>query len=220
MFQRVQLFGQENAEQLRQSNTGRQLLDNLNRIVADFTLNMGLQVDGEQRSAFESKARARLALREDLLAIARTARSLVRENPDLGDKFRLRGSLADPDLVAHARAFIQYAEPWRSQFVAYALPENFLEDLASDIANFESATEMKSTAIGNRSAAFRSLAQLGNQGRDVVASLDVVVRNIFRGDRLILAAWERATTLDKIPGRGPANGSRNRKKQKEKSAAG
>lgn len=204
MFLRVRRFGVENADRFPQTTAGEQFFADLDRIIAEFTANTARQVDGEQRSAFASKARTRTALRTDLNAVARTARSLERDIPELRGKFRVPGGLSDPDLLALARAFAEYAAPWRDRFVAHALPENFLEDLLADIANFEAATERKSAATGIRSTAVRTIDELAGQGADLVSRLDAVVRNTFRGNNGKLVEWKRARTLDKITGRGPA----------------
>lgn len=219
MFLRVRRFGVENADRFPQTTAGGQFFADLDRIIVDFTANTSRQVDGDQRSAFAGKARTRTALRADINAVAYTAKSLERDIPDLRGKFRISGGLSDPDLLALARAFAEYAAPWRDRFIAHALPENFLEDLLADIANFEAAVERKSAATGNRSAAVRTLDELAGRGAGIVTRLDAIVRNTFRGNEGKLAEWKRARTLDKITGRGAVTEAKTQKAQAAQAAA-
>jgi hypothetical protein len=219
MFLRVRRFGVENADRFPASTSGGQFLAELDHIIADFAGGMAGQIAGAQRSASDTKARTRQALRTDLDVIARTARSLEPDIPELRGKFPRSNSLSDMDLIALARAYAGYATPWRDQFVAHALPENFLEDLLADIANFEAAVERKSAATGNRSAAVRTLDELAGRGAGIVTRLDAIVRNTFRGNEGKLAEWKRARTLDKITGRGAVTEAKTQKAQAAQAAA-
>ena len=195
MLQRFRRFGVENASALPGHTPAGTYFSELDRIIGDFKALMAEQVDGEKRAAAGTKTRARKALREDIEAINRTARALAAEIPELNGKFRVRNPLPDPDLLALARAFGNYAAPWRDQFVTQGLPENFLDDLAADIAVFEAAREQKAVAYHLRASAARTLDELSDKGGKIVSRLDVVIRNVFRGDTRKLADWKRAKTM-------------------------
>lgn len=101
-----------------------------------------------------------------------------------------------------------YAAPWRERFVRQGLPVNFLEDLAADLAAFESAGEWKATADSRRAAAGRTLEELAEQGVKTVAKIDSIVRNVFRKDERKLAEWKRAKTVVTGTTPVPANASK------------
>ncbi len=203
MLLRVRRFGLEHASLFPEHTTAGTLFADLDRLINEFTAATAGHVDGEKRSAAGAKARARRALREDVDAISQTARALSDEIPDLDGKFKVRNPLSDSDLSALARAFGMYAAPWRERFIRQGLPENFLDDLATDLAAFESAGEWKATADNRRASAGRTLEQLAEQGVKTVAKIDSIVRNVFRRDDRKLAEWKRAKTV--VTGTVPAN---------------
>lgn len=195
MLLRVRRFGVENVSLFPERTPAGTLFSDLDRVINEFTAATAGHVDGEKRSAAGAKSRARRALREDVDAISQTARALTDDIPDLDGKFKVRNPLSDSDLAALARAFGLYAAPWRERFVRQGLPENFLDDLAADLAAFESAGEWKATADNRRAAAGRTLEQLAEQGVKTVAKIDSIVRNVFRKDDRKLAEWRRTRTV-------------------------
>jgi hypothetical protein len=206
MLVRVRRFGVENAPLFPERTPAGMLFADLDRVINEFTATTTGHVDGEKRSAAGAKSRARRALREDVDAICQTARVLSDEIPVLDGKFKFRKPLSDSNLAVLARAFGAYAAPWRERFVRQGLPENFLEDLAADLAAFESADEWKATAASQRAAAGRTLERLADQGVKTVAKIDSVVRNVFRKDQWKLAEWKRAKTVVTSPTQPTAAG--------------
>jgi hypothetical protein len=110
----------------------------------------------------------------------------------------------DPDLLALARAFGENAGPWGERFVTQGLPENFLEDLAADIAAFKGAGERKALADNRRAAAGKTLDELTERGVKTVSRLDAIVRNVFGKNDRKLGEWKRARTVTPSPTQAPA----------------
>ena len=142
-------------------------------------------------------ASAREALLEDLRLIARCARAMARRVPAIDDKFRLPKRMSDHALAAMARTFAADADPFSAEFVRYEMPANFLEDLKADIAAFEQASQNR-TALGmNATASADAIDDAIATGLDAVRDLDAVVRVKYRDDAATLAAWTRASHVER-----------------------
>src|ERR1041385_1128241 len=87
---------------------------------------------GQARQHTLGRKEARTELRLDLEAINRAARIIGLEN-----EFQLPPEGNDKELLNAARAFARNALPLKAQFIEHEMPEDFLEDLAADIAAFE-----------------------------------------------------------------------------------
>lgn len=204
MFLRVQRFGVENATEFPETSTGGELFTDLDQLIAEMSAAVANQDKGEGRAATISKNTARQALLDDLKAIARTARSLENTIPELRGKFKIETNPSNQNLLAAARAFASYAAPHREKFAKFDLPENFLDDLAADIAAFDHATSHSLGALNNRTTATRTLKDVIVRAVSTVRDLDTVINNRFRKNPLKLEQWNRAKTVQRGTGRGAA----------------
>ena len=146
-----------------------------------------------------TKATARAALREDLEAIARTARVMALDTPGLEDRFRLPRNNNDQMLLSAARAFAADALPLKAQFIQHELPANFLEDLNADIADFEQAISNQGINTESQVAATEAIDSAIERGLTTVRKLHAVVRNKFADDAATLAAWLSASHVERPP---------------------
>lgn len=152
-----------------------------------------------QRTATRSDARA--ALREDLEAIARTARAMAADVPGLDDKFRLPRGNNDQQLLNAGRAFAADALHLKAQFLAHELRADFLEDLAADIEAMEAAMSDQSGGLGNRIAAGAAIGDAIDRGVEVVRKLDAIVKNKYANSPAVLAEWTSASHTERAPRR-------------------
>jgi hypothetical protein len=83
--------------------------------------------------------KTREALRGELEALARTARAMEAGTPGLEDKFVLPDKPGDQELLTAGRLFARDAEPFKAQFIAHAMPQTFLADLARLVEEFDAA---------------------------------------------------------------------------------
>lgn len=200
MFSRVNEFGAAHGEAFAARSLGKELLGEVAAVVAELGEHAATQVSGgsSAKQGTASKAAARAALREDLEAINHTARAMgVGAKAGVGaagvgEKFRLPRGNSDQTLLATARSFATDAEPLKAEFIRYEMPADFLEDLAADIASFESATSGQNSGLENQVSATAAIDEAIERGMKAVRQLDSVMRNKFRGDAPTLAAWERA----------------------------
>ena len=150
------------------------------------------QGHGTAREGGGSRTVAREAVRDDLIAIKRTARILGLDTPGLDGKFQLPRRIGEQGLLTTARAFADDAAPLKDKFIAHGLPADFLEDLEADAAELEAAISEHDSGRGAHVAARAQIEATLEQLVDAVRRLDVVVTNTLRGDAGELAHWHTA----------------------------
>jgi hypothetical protein len=204
MFVRVRGFCETHLHLFLPTSMFAQLFAQLNQVIAEVTAHATAQAAGKNASAqgTSRRAAAREALLEDLETISQTARAMAFRRPEISEKFRLpRGKINDQILLSTARSFGANASPVKDDFISFELPSNFLEDLQADINNFEQAVAEQNQAKETSVAANAALDPVIERGLDIVRQLDAIVRNKFRDDPAILAAWASASHVERSPRR-------------------
>ena len=135
-----------------------------------------------------SKAAAKAELVRDLQAINRTARPMSRIYPGLMDKLRVPYNTSDQGLLAAARACATNAEPLKAEFIKRGMPEDFLEDLQADIAQFEAAIAHMAQSRDAHVEATAAIDELIERGMNAVNELEPIMRNTLTNDQPKLAA--------------------------------
>jgi hypothetical protein len=105
--------------------------------------------------------------------------------------------LNDQQLVETAQAFAADSVAYKDSFIRYEMPADFLEDLASDIADFTAATQSQNSGMENQVSASAAADEAREQGMNAVRRLDAIVRNKYHNDAATLAAWERARHVER-----------------------
>jgi hypothetical protein len=203
MFERVRDFGAANAAAFPDGSKGKELFDELDSVLAQLNDHAEAQVSTQGAAAGGSVSRkaARERLRDQLEAVARTARAMSFETPELAARFRLPRGNNDQSLLDTARSFRANATPLKAEFVSHEMPADFLEELAAAVADFESAVTEQNTSRVARSAATAAVEEATARGSALVRQLDAVVRNKLRDDAARLAAWEAASRTERAPRR-------------------
>ena len=201
MFLRVRDFLGMHTAAFPPASMGGQLFVALAGIVEELDTHATAQMSSQSatRQSTTTKATARAALREDLEAIARTARVMALDTPGLEDRFRLPRGSNDQTLLSVARAFAADALPLKAQFIQHEMPANFLEDLAADIADFEQAISNQGLSTDAQVAATEAIDSAIERGLTTVRKLHAVVRNKFANDAATLAAWLSASHVERPP---------------------
>lgn len=205
MLARVRDFGAANAATFPGGSKGKELFDELGAVLAELDGHAEAKVSTQGVAAGGSTTRkdARERLRDQLEAIARTARAMSFETPELAARFRLPRGNNDQSLVGAARSFHTTASPLKAEFIRHELPADFLEELARAVADFESAVTEQNTGRVARSAAVAALEDATARGSALARQLDALVRNKFRDDAARLAAWDAASRTERAPRKTP-----------------
>lgn len=209
MFVRAQQFLAGRASDFAAGSLGQQLATQLAGVITELDGHAAAEASGGStaRQGTVTRAEARAALREDLEAINRTARTMDDE-PGFDEKFRLPQRNNDQQLLSAARAFATDALPFKAQFIAHELPADFLEDLDADITALEAAIGDQSGGIGSRVAASAAIDDAMERGGDITRKLDAIIKNKYGNNRATLAEWTSASHTERAPRRArqPGNG--------------
>lgn len=207
MFIRVRAFGEKQAADFPAESAGALGFTTVNEVISRLAELHDDQTGkkGTRQEQVTTKSSARRAIRDDLRAINRTALSLAIEQVGLDKKFRLPRSGGDQALLSAARNFITEARPLRSEFVRHDLPADFIEDLEADIAMFERINAgQASTTIGSVQVT-RQIDEAFKHGMEAIKRLDAIVRNKYRGNPALIAAWETAIHVERSAGKAVAS---------------
>jgi hypothetical protein len=199
---RMNGFFVQRASDFAEGSIARQMIDDLAAAVMDLegaAADQQVSVSQVQQHT-TNRGDARRALREDLEAINRVARLLVRE-----DLFPLPPTNNDELLINAARAFYSNAFPLKAQFIAHEMPANFLEDLSADISAFAAAIAAQGDAIGDRVAARSLVSDQIDRGMELRSGLDIIVKTKYANDPQALAEWASASHIERAPRRSKAN---------------
>jgi hypothetical protein len=206
MFLRVREFGAGRAAEFPPSTFAGELFNVINSVVGELAAHATAQSSGmgAAQESTASKAAARDELRRDLEAMSRTARVMAFAAPGLESKFRMPRSFSDQALLATARAFAADAQTLKTDFTRRGLPEDFLEDLAGDIEEFEQAVARTMQRRGTHVAATAAIDAAIERGVNAARELDVIMRNKFAAAPPALAEWLSASHTQRTPRREPA----------------
>lgn len=155
------------------------------------------------RSQSSAKLAALNALRGDLVAIANTAEIIEKRNPNFKNSFKLPDRRRKEELASAARQFIKDAEAVKSEFIAFEMPEDFLQQLQSRIDGYEAAKSGTARAPqgGKREVSTDALGNLLSRGAGITQAIDVMVKNKYRGQNPVLNEWNEAAKLEFTPRR-------------------
>jgi hypothetical protein len=154
----------------------------------------------DHQEATEQKRVAINSLLQQLKAISQTARSINEQFPGIADQFRMPRD-SDRSILNRARAYINDAAPFASEFIKRDLPATFIADLQAAIDLVEAAETHKSDALARQTAATAGLRTTLKRLRLIVHELDAIMRNLYRQDPGSLAAWQTASHVQRAPQR-------------------
>jgi hypothetical protein len=154
---------------------------------------------GQSEGGVDLRAIKAHELREYLKNVGRTAHALEKDHPGLSPTFRLPRSPSYPALKAKAQAVIEVATPLEAEFVDAGLPATFLTELQALLTAFENGTSQKHEGGITQVEGTAALKAKANLGVKAATRLDAYVRNHFRNNPEVLAAWKHARRIEKAP---------------------
>jgi hypothetical protein len=178
-------------------------LSNLNTLQVTSATNAGTR----QRGA-AVRVDVRESLRAQVNAVGDTAEVIAPEHPELKGRFRYpRKDRSDRTLLATARSFAAEAPQFKSLFVEYELPADFIESMTADADALEEQMALQKEGVGARVTTNASIEQTVERVDDLVDQLSVIVRNKYRNDPAKLAAWESAGRMERAARSKRSNGA-------------
>ncbi|MDX6384019.1 MAG: hypothetical protein QOK48_1592 [Blastocatellia bacterium] len=206
MFVRVRNFCTAHATGFAANSLASQLIAALIALITTLDGLIAEQVSGQgaAREGSSTRGAARAALRDNMEAISRTARTLALTIPGLDEKFRVPQASNDQKMIAAARGFARDAAPHSAQFIAHELPADFIGELNEDIAALQAAIDQHTDAVGDHVGARAAIDRAIDEASKIVRQLDTIIRNKFRDDPTVLAEWASASHTERDPKRKPA----------------
>lgn len=201
MLLRVGDYGVEEASFFPATTLGGELFSKISAAVIDLGKHIAKQVSGSTsaQQGTSSKAAARSALRKALERIRRTARSMSATMPGIDTKFRIPGKATDQELLAVAQACATDATPLKNEFIRFAMPPDFLDDLNELIEDFRRALSVQQTGKVHQVSATAAIEDTLDEALSAERQLDAIVRNTFHDDPARLAAWLSASHVERTP---------------------
>jgi hypothetical protein len=201
MLINVRDFCASYSKELAPGTRGGEVAAALNAATDQITQHMASEISGHaaRREGTTTKAMARAALRDDLMAIARTARAMAVTLPNIAERFVVPGRVGDQVLLAVARSFAENAKPLEAEFLARHMAKDFLADLAQDIAALEQASRHQENGAQTHMVARRGIEDEMDAAFDALEELDAIVPNQFANDSEALTRWDAARRVDKSP---------------------
>ena len=200
---RVHDFATAEAAFFPPASIGGQLFAEIGSALTELDTHMSAQVGGDNtaREGTEQKALAREELLDLMTMIRRTTRSMDHDHPGLHAKFRIPPDLSATELLGVAEHLATEAIRLKTNFIAYGLPETFLEDLNEQIAEMRDALADQTAGTRARVTATAGIRETIDGAFINLRRVDPIVRNVFRDDPAKLAAWASARHLERAPSR-------------------
>ncbi|MBX7221921.1 MAG: hypothetical protein K1Y36_18355 [Blastocatellia bacterium] len=185
------------AHNITSNTAGRDLYQKLSTLLNDVSSLKLTQTKGRLLSN-ESATRKEVlceVLRQDLTAIARTARTLGLP----AGRFNLPEHKSDRALVDCARSFYTEAQPLFCSFVKSGLKQDFLDILATHLIEFEAVLGQQRFGKTTRVVATAGIFYSMDRSREILNRLDDLVHNMFAGNPAVLASWLKTKGTESFP---------------------
>jgi hypothetical protein len=203
MLRSVRLHGQPRAAAFPVNSRGHELYAAVNTSIGNierFSADQAMHAHGFREKSAQKNV-AEESLRDLMVSMNRTARSMSRSMPGMEEKFRLPSNRDGQTWLATAHAFATDAEPFADEFVRRGMAPEVIDDLKARILAVESAIDAQTRAEAGRVTATAALAEAVQEGLAAVRELDTTMRNTYAGNEAELAAWESASHVERAPRR-------------------
>ncbi|MEQ1757302.1 MAG: hypothetical protein ABL986_03215 [Vicinamibacterales bacterium] len=186
---RIRAFGDTYRDLFPPDSVGGQEFDNVRKAVRELDEQAATPAS-TSRSAGAWRL-ARKPLVEQLKRIRQSARAIAEDTPGFADPFEIPNPRTDQRLLATARVFVREAEQTKSRFVAFRMPDTFIDSLKEATVAFEQAISGVKAERDAQTAARVGVEAALSSGLTAVRKLDAIVANTLRDDPKALAIWEQ-----------------------------
>jgi len=176
----------------------RQLFEQLKAGITKLETQSAKQASGtaDARQGTRTVGEARLALRESLTAINRAARVM-----GVDDKFPLPPQSNDRNLIQAGRAAALNAVPFKTEFTAHEMPENFITELTADVDDLEEAIAARDGSVDDHISARAGIDDTCDELLETVNNLSALMKNKYADNPEVLAEWLAASHIERAPRR-------------------
>jgi hypothetical protein len=150
--------------------------------------------NGDARTSSKRRTQARIELKEQLYAVARTAKALGLK------QFWLPRDKTDRTLIDMAEIFALRAQAVKQEFIEAYLPLDFIERLTDAARNLEQVIDDQVFEDAERMQATSAIDLARTEALDALRQLDPMMSNMLRANPATLAAWRGARHIERKPG--------------------
>ena len=171
-----------------------QLLETIRAAIEALSGHASSQVSGmgAVRASSITRSEARSALRSQVDAISRTARSLKLA------EFWLPRYRGDVSYLEVGKVFLKNAQPFKQLFIDGHLPADFLEKLDIAIRDLERAIAEQTACNAARTSATRAIEHTRTEAVSALQRLDPIMENRLRDDPATLAVWQSCRRVERV----------------------
>lgn len=198
MFQRLHVFAANHTE-IPATTVWPQLVTGVDSVIANLAAQVADEESGRGAAltGTASRENAREDLRDLVEAIVRTARAIGEGKPGFDEAYRMPRQGSDRELVDLALGIAQIAAPNKADFIAHAMPADFLEDLDEAIAALQKTMTDQSKGKAAVKSSGVSIDDTVARGMVYRRQMNAVVRNFYRDNPAVLAQWETAYHIER-----------------------
>ena len=135
------------------------------------------------------------AVHDDLVSLSQISLAVEEDHPALRDLFRIPTQQRQLNWIDLADAVPAKLTPHLALFQEYGLEDDFLSDLATDVADYKAAFGGRSGQRQSRSGDTRDIEVKVVEGKKLVKKLDVYAGRRFKSDASLMGRWMEASTL-------------------------
>ena len=135
------------------------------------------------------------AVHADLVSLSQISQAVEDDNPALRDLFRLPAVNRQQNWIDMADAVPEKLTPHLALFQDYGLEQDFLPDLAADVAAYKAAFGGRSGQRQSRSGDTHDIEAKIVEGKRLVKKLEVFAGRRFASDPALMGRWMEASTL-------------------------
>jgi hypothetical protein len=195
MLTRVVDFGAKHVGLFPDTTIAGEILGELGTSVQKLAAHSVLQEAGNTsvRTSSILQKDARRKLKKQMRAISATARALEMKG------FWMPTRQSESAFVNKGHEFAEAAEPLKAAFINHGLQPTFVEDLKEALAELEGSINGRTSGKAVRSGAIREFDQILDEALRLLHRFEVLVRNSMAHNERVMAAWDIASHVEKIP---------------------
>lgn len=171
----------------------------INASITEMQNHAATQTSGAGGRAVQQKSVVAAAIRRKLTNMSRTARALNFEDEGFRRLFKVPDSNSGQKILAAAREFASEAAKHKADFMRLGMPAGFVEDLNTDINDYEQATSAKAGAKGAGVGATAGIDEAVETGLQAAQIADSIMHNVYQDNPVKLAEWTRARHVRRSP---------------------
>lgn len=159
---------------------------------------------GQSGGATGAKTQLLRKMESDVRALRRTFDRIKTRDASITFDLDLPADRKEQTLVDTATAYLGAITPLKAKFIARGKSADFLDDLQNDLSQYAALVAQQQSGAATSENTTSAIDKSLNTLVDAIDDLDDIMDNLYEGDPLLYAEWNRASKLGTIA-RNPGN---------------